>query len=109
MVDGYEKNGVNCQFVGADDGLRSSVFTRDSSFMTPWGTVIASIQTPPRRQDYSVVSEFCRKVEIPIRKWVTEDQFEGGDFVIIRPEAKQQKLDRRRKDFFKACPDYPFI
>ena len=85
MIDVYEKNGVRCHFVEADEGLPSSVFTRDSSFMTPWGAVISSIQTPPRRQDYSVVSEFYHQAEIPIWKWITADHFEGGDFVIIRP------------------------
>ncbi len=85
MVDVYESNGVNCHFVEADAGLPSSVFTRDSSFMTPWGAVITSIQTPPRRQDYSVVSAFYHRAEIPIWKWITADHFEGGDFVIIKP------------------------
>ncbi len=37
MVDIYERNGVNVHFAEADEGLPSSVFTRDSSFMTPWG------------------------------------------------------------------------
>ena len=85
MVRTYETNGVRCHFVEADEGLPSSVFTRDSSFMTPWGAVIASIQTPPRRQDHAVVSEFYRNAGIPIWKWVTADHFEGGDFVILRP------------------------
>lgn len=85
MVRVYEDNGVRCHFAEADEGLPSSVFTRDSSFMTPWGAVIASIQTPPRRQDYSVVSEFYRRAGIPIWKWVTADHFEGGDFVIVKP------------------------
>lgn len=85
MVEVYEANGVHCHFVEADEGLPSSVFTRDSSFMTPWGAVIASVQTPPRRQDYSVVSEFYRRAGIPIWKWVTADHFEGGDFVIVKP------------------------
>ncbi len=85
MVEVYETNGVRCHFVEADEGLPSSVFTRDSSFMTPWGAVITSIQTPPRRQDYSVVSDFYRNAGIPIWKWVTEDHFEGGDFVIVKP------------------------
>jgi N-dimethylarginine dimethylaminohydrolase len=85
MVEVYEANGVRCHFVEADEGLPSSVFTRDSSFMTPWGAVIASVQTPPRRQDYSVVSEFYRNAGIPIWKWVTADHFEGGDFVIVKP------------------------
>lgn len=85
MVEAYEANGVRCHFVEADEGLPSSVFTRDSSFMTPWGAVIASIQTPPRRQDYSVASDFYRNAGIPIWKWITANHFEGGDFVIARP------------------------
>ena len=85
MVDVYEENGVRCHFVEANEGLPSSVFTRDSSFMTPWGAVITSIQTPPRRQDYSVVSDFYHNAGIPIWKWITADHFEGGDFVIIKP------------------------
>ena len=84
MVEVYEKNDVRCHFVEADEGLPSSVFTRDSSFMTPWGAVITSIQTPPRRRDYAVVSEFYHNAGIPIWKWVTADHFEGGDFVILK-------------------------
>ena len=85
MVEVYEENGVRCHFAKADEGLPSSIFTRDSSFMTPWGAVIASIQTPPRRKKYAVVSEFYRSAGIPIWKWVTTDHFEGGDFVIVKP------------------------
>jgi len=85
MVEVYEKAGVRCHFAEADEGLPSSVFTRDSSFMTPWGAVITSIQTPPRRRDYAVASEFYRNAGIPIWKWVTAGHFEGGDFVILKP------------------------
>ena len=85
MVAAYEASGVRCHFAEADEGLPSSVFTRDSSFMTPWGAVIASVQTPPRRRDYAVVSEFYRSAGIPIWRWVTADHFEGGDFVIVKP------------------------
>ena len=85
MVETYEAAGVRCHFVEADEGLPSSVFTRDSSFMTPWGAVVTSIQTPPRRRDYAVVSEFYRNAGIPIWKWVTAGHFEGGDFVILKP------------------------
>ena len=85
MVDVYEQNDVRVHFAAADEGLPSSVFTRDSSFMTPWGAVITSIQTPPRRRDYSVVTDFYQKAGIPIWKWVTAGHFEGGDFVILRP------------------------
>lgn len=87
MVDVYEANGVRVHFVEADEGLPSSIFTRDSSFMTPWGAVITSIQTPPRRRDYSVASEFYHKAGIPIWKWVTAGHFEGGDFCVLKPEV----------------------
>lgn len=85
MVDVYEGNGVRVHFADADEGLPSSVFTRDSSFMTPWGAVITSIQTPPRRRDYSVAAKFYSTAGIPIWNWVTAGHFEGGDFVILKP------------------------
>ena len=85
MVDVYADAGVRVHWVEADEGLPSSVFTRDSSFMTPWGAVITSIQTPPRRRDYSVASEFYHQAGIPIWKWVTAGHFEGGDFCILKP------------------------
>lgn len=85
MVEVYEANGVRVHFADADEGLPSSVFTRDSSFMTPWGAVITSIQTPPRRRDYSVAAKFYSGAGIPIWNWVTAGHFEGGDFVILKP------------------------
>ncbi len=85
MVDVYESNGVRVHFADADEGLPSSVFTRDSSFMSPWGAVITSIQTPPRRRDYSVAAKFYGNAGIPIWNWVTAGHFEGGDFVILKP------------------------
>ena len=53
MVEVYEANGVRCHFVEANEGLPSSVFTRDSSFMTPWGAVITSIHPPPSARLFS--------------------------------------------------------
>ena len=85
MVDVYRQAGVQCHFLDADEGLTSSVYARDSSFMTPWGPVVASIQTPPRRRDYAVVASFFAREGIPIWKWVTAGHFEGGDFGIIEP------------------------
>jgi N-dimethylarginine dimethylaminohydrolase len=87
MVEVYEQNGIRVHWIEADEGLPSSVFTRDSSFMTPYGAVIASIQTPPRRRDYAVASEFYHKAGIPIWRWVTAGHFEGGDFCILKPRV----------------------
>jgi N-dimethylarginine dimethylaminohydrolase len=85
MVQAYQRAGVRCHFLAADEGLPSSVYARDSSFMTPWGPVVTSIQTPQRRRDYAVVTEFFAEAGAPIWKWVTADHFEGGDFAIIAP------------------------
>jgi N-dimethylarginine dimethylaminohydrolase len=87
MVDMYEAAGVRVHFLDADPGLPCSVYARDSSAMTPWGAMITSIQTPYRRRDYVVASEFYRKAGIPLWKWVTAGHFEGGDFDLIEPGA----------------------
>lgn len=85
LVDAFDAAGVRCHYLPADDGLPSSVFARDSSFMTPWGPVVAAVQTPPRRRDYAVVTRFFQDAGVPIWRWVTAGYFEGGDFSIIEP------------------------
>lgn len=85
LVDAFDAAGVRCHYLPADDGLPSSVFARDSSFMTPWGPVVAAVQTPPRRRDYAVVTQFFHAAEVPIWRWVTAGYFEGGDFAIVEP------------------------
>jgi N-dimethylarginine dimethylaminohydrolase len=85
MVEAYAGAGVRCHFLASDAGLPSSVYARDSSFMTPWGPVVTSIQTPPRRRDYAVVTDFYARSGVPVWKWVTADHFEGGDFAILAP------------------------
>jgi len=87
MVDIYHGQGIRTHFIEANDGLHYSIFARDSSFMTPWGAVIAAIQTPARHRDYAVAAEFYLGAGIPIWNWVTAGFFEGGDFVIVRPGA----------------------
>lgn len=85
LVGALERAGVRCHYLPADAGLPCSVFARDSSFMTPWGPVVAAVQTPPRRRDYAVVTRFYQEAGIPIWRWVTAGYFEGGDFVLIEP------------------------
>jgi N-dimethylarginine dimethylaminohydrolase len=87
MVDIYDRAGIRTHFIEADEGLAYSIFARDSSFMTPWGAVIASIQTPVRHRDYAVAAQFYLSAGIPIWHWVTAGFFEGGDFCIVEPGA----------------------
>ncbi len=65
--------------------MSASSERRATSRRTGSKQLITSIQTPPRRRDYAVASEFYRKAGIPIWKWVTAGHFEGGDFVILKP------------------------
>jgi N-dimethylarginine dimethylaminohydrolase len=85
FVEAFRAADVRCHYLPADEGLPSSVFARDSSFMTPWGPVIAAIQAEPRRRDYAVAARFYHEQGIPIWRWVTAGYFEGGDFAIIEP------------------------
>jgi N-dimethylarginine dimethylaminohydrolase len=85
MVDVYTGAGVRVHLVEADAGLTHSVYTRDSTFMTPWGPVVAAIQTEARRRDYAVIARTYERLGVPIWNWVTAGYFEGGDFGIIEP------------------------
>ncbi len=85
MADAYVGAGVRVHLVEADPGLTHSVYTRDSTFMTPWGPVVTAIQTEARRRDYAVVARTYERLGIPIWNWVTAGYFEGGDFGIIEP------------------------
>jgi N-dimethylarginine dimethylaminohydrolase len=87
FVEAFQAADVRCHYLPADAGLSSSVFARDSSFMTPWGPVVAAIQAEPRRRDYVVAASFYHEQGIPIWNWVTAGYFEGGDFAIIEPGA----------------------
>ena len=60
MVDIYERRGIRTHFIEVDDGLHYSIFARDSSFMTPWGAVIASMILVDRAQSPSRPWSRCR-------------------------------------------------
>lgn len=85
MVRVYREAGVRVHFARGDKDAPYSVFTRDSSVMTPWGPVIMSLQPPVRRRDHSTAVDFYHAAGIPIWKWITAGHMEGGDVVIIEP------------------------
>ena len=43
MVQAYQDAGVTCHFLEAEEALPYQVFARDSSFMTPYGAVVAQM------------------------------------------------------------------
>ena len=87
MVQAYEDAGVACHFLDPEEALPYQVYTRDSSFMTPFGAVIAQMRQWWRRGEYAPVIAFYQGMGVPIYRMVTAAAFEGGDFDVIEPES----------------------
>ncbi len=87
MVQAYEDAGVACHFLDPEEALPYQVYTRDSSFMTPFGAVIAQMRQWWRRGEYAPVIAFYQGMGVPIYRMVTAAAFEGGDFDVIEPEC----------------------
>lgn len=85
LIDAYRGAGVEVHFVGIDESTPYQVYTRDSSFMTPWGAVLCQLANPRRRGEYAQVLRFYLEHEIPVYDLVSAGNFEGGDCNIIRP------------------------
>ena len=87
VVAAYEDAGVACNFLDTEEALPYQVYARDSSFMTPWGAVVAQMNQWWRRGEYAPVIRFYQGAGIPIFNMVTAAAFEGGDFDVIEPEC----------------------
>lgn len=85
LVSAYEHFGVNIHLAEGDETLPMQVYTRDSSFMTPFGAVITNMANWWRRgENYAAIRNYQR-LGIPIYDMVTAGHFEGGDFDVIEP------------------------
>ncbi len=85
MVQAYEDAGVRCHFLESEEALPYQVYSRDSSFMTPYGAVVTQMNQWWRRGEYAPVIRFYRDHDIPIFNMITAASFEGGDFDVIEP------------------------
>ncbi len=85
LVDAYHHYGVNVHFQLEDPNLPMQIYTRDSSFMTPYGAVITNMANWWRRgENYAAIRSYQEK-GIPIYDMITAGHFEGGDFNVIEP------------------------
>ena len=83
LVSAYEHFGVKVHFAEPNPELPMQVYTRDSSFMTPYGAVITAMAQWWRRgENYAAIRTY-EKLGIPIYDMVTAGVFEGGDFNVI--------------------------
>lgn len=85
LAQAYEHFGVQIHYAEGDETLPMQVYTRDSSFMTPFGAVITNMANWWRRgENYAAIRNYQR-LGIPIYDMVTAGHFEGGDFDVIEP------------------------
>ncbi len=109
LVAAYEHFGVKVHYHLLDPNLPMQVYTRDSSFMTPYGAVITAMAHWWRRgENYAAIRTY-QSLGIPIYEMVTAGAFEGGDFDIIEPgcvligcggERTQDEAARQVKSWF---------
>jgi len=85
FVSALEREGVAVRWLPQLKSQISQTYTRDSSFMTPWGVVVCRMQAECRQGEYAAVIEFCRQHNVPIWKTVTEGTVEGGDVHVAKP------------------------
>lgn len=85
LVAAYEHFGVKVHWQLEDKDLPMQVYTRDSSFMTPFGAVITNMCNWWRSgENYAAIRTY-EALDIPIYDMVTAGFFEGGDFNVIEP------------------------
>ena len=58
MVEAYEDAGVTVHALDVNHDTPYQVYTRDSSFMTPYGAVVCQLANPRRRGEYAEVLRF---------------------------------------------------
>lgn len=87
LVEAYEDAGVTVHMTQPDEHTWYQVYTRDSSFMTPFGAVVTQLANPRRRGEYASALRFYHAKGIPLYELVSAGSFEGGDFNMIEPGA----------------------
>ena len=87
LADAFASAGVRIHYLEADPSLPYQVFARDSSVMTPYGSIVTQMSQSWRRGEHAPVTRFLLDNDIPIYDIVTAGGFEGGDFNVVRPKS----------------------
>jgi N-dimethylarginine dimethylaminohydrolase len=85
FVSALQREGIAVRWLPLLKSQISQTYTRDSSFMTPWGVVVCRMQAECRRGEYAAVMEFCRQHNVPIWRTITDGTVEGGDVHVAKP------------------------
>jgi arginine deiminase len=81
----FQREGVGVRWLPQLPSQISQTYTRDSSFMTPWGAVVTLMQADVRKGESAAVIEFCRTHNVPIWNQVSAGTLEGGDVHVAKP------------------------
>ena len=81
----FEREGVIIRWLPELPSQISQTYTRNSSFMTPWGVVVTQMQAEVRRGEYLAIVDYCQRRNIPIWNKVTAGTLEGGDVHVAKP------------------------
>ena len=87
LADAFASAGVRVHYLEADASLPYQVFARDSSVMTPYGSIVTQMSQAWRRGEHAPVTRFLLDNDIPIYDVVTAGGFEGGDFNVVHPKS----------------------
>lgn len=85
LVAALRASGATVHIVPTVKGLPDLSFTRDSTFMTPWGLLGLRPGAIHRRAEVEIVLQAARPLELPILGRVAAGCVEGGDICILRP------------------------
>lgn len=83
LVQAYQENGVEVEFVDPIDGLDYMVYARDFGACLAEGAIIGSFREPIRQDEELYYERRLRELGVPIIGKVTRGAFEGGDFWML--------------------------
>lgn len=85
LVKALRTEGVRCATVPAEESMPDLSFTRDATFMTPWGLLGLRPAAEHRRSEVEHVLRTARGWGVPHLATIREGHVEGGDICLLRP------------------------
>lgn len=87
LVQALEAEGVRCHLVPPVEGLADLSFTRDATFMSPWGLIALSPAVEHRLAEVKHIQASVEGWDVPLFGAVEEGRVEGGDICLLRPDV----------------------
>lgn len=85
LVEALRGEGVRCATIPADEALPDLSFTRDATFMTPWGLLGLRPAVEHRQDEVEHVLRHARGWGITYAGRIEQGHVEGGDICLLRP------------------------